>query len=52
MLLHVAAQVSKCERHITYSVTKHTASQNVKCTLRNRYKTFCIDLRFVTLYIM
>ncbi len=49
MLLNVAAhnvsirnvKVSKCERHIMYSVTKHTASQNVKCTLCKRYKTFC-----------
>jgi hypothetical protein len=47
MLLNVAAhnvsirnvKVSKRERHITYSVTKRTASQNVKCTLRKRYKT-------------
>ncbi len=35
-----------CERHITYSVTKRTASQNVKCTLCKHYK------RFVTGYIL
>ncbi len=60
MLLNVAAhnvsiqnlKVSKRERHITYRVTKCTASQNVKCTLRNRYKTFCTGINFVTLYIM
>jgi hypothetical protein len=53
MLLNVAAhnvsikmvKVSKCERHITYSVTKCTASQNIKCTLHKHYKTF------VTVYI-
>ncbi len=49
MLLNVAAhnlsirnvKVSKSEHHIMYSITKRTASQNVKCTLRNHYKTFC-----------
>jgi hypothetical protein len=55
MLLNVAAhnvsirnvKSSKHERHITYSVTKRTASQNVKCTLCdvNVQKT----LRFGTL---
>ncbi len=48
MLLNVAAhnvsiqnvEVSKRERHITYSVTKRTASQNVKCTLCNVHFTF------------
>ncbi len=62
MLLNVDAhnvsiqnvKVSKHERecHITYSVTKRTASQNVKCTLRKHYKMFCIGIRFVTLYFM
>ena len=60
MLLNVAAQnvsiqnvrVSKRERHITYSVTKRTASKNVKCTLGNCYKTFCNGTRFVTMYVM
>jgi hypothetical protein len=60
MLLNVAAhkvsiqnvKVSKRERHIVYSVTKRTISQNVKCTLCNCYKTFCNGIRFVTLYIM
>jgi hypothetical protein len=64
MLLNVAAHnvsirnvkvsklVSKRERHITYSVTKRTASQNIKCTLRKRYKTFCNSICFVTLYFM
>jgi hypothetical protein len=54
MLLNVAAQnvsirnvkVSKRERHITYSVTKRTASQNVKCTLGHCYKMFCNVARF------
>jgi hypothetical protein len=49
MLLNVAAhnvsiqnvKESKRERHITYSATKCTASQNVKCTLHKHYKTFC-----------
>jgi hypothetical protein len=45
-------KVSKRERHIRYSITKRTASQNVKCTLRNRYKTFCNSICFVTLYVM
>ena len=48
MLLYVAAhnvsignvKMSKRECHITNSVTKCTASQNVKCTLRKRYKTY------------
>jgi hypothetical protein len=58
MLLNVAAhnvsirnvKVSKRERHIMYSVTKHTASQNVKCTLNKRYKMFCNGdaVRYVT----
>ncbi len=60
MLLNVAAhnvsipnvKVSKRERHLTYSVTKCTASQNVKGTLRKHYKTFCNVIRFVTLYVM
>jgi hypothetical protein len=54
MLLNVAAhnvsiqniKVSKREHYITYSVTKRTASQNVKCTLCNHYKSF------VTVYIL
>ncbi len=44
-------KVSKRERHIMYSVTKHTEnSQNVKCTLHKRYKMFCNGdaLRYVT----
>ncbi len=53
MLLNVAdhnvsirnVKVSKRERHITYSVTKRTASQNVKCTLCNVHCTF------VTVYV-
>jgi hypothetical protein len=60
MLLNVAAQnisirnikVSKREHHIMYSITKRTASQKIKCTLRKRYKMFCNDIRFVTLYVM
>jgi hypothetical protein len=60
MLLNVAARnvsiqnvkVSKRERHITYSVTKRTASHNVKCTLCKRYKTFGNGIHFVTLYVM
>jgi hypothetical protein len=60
MLLNVAAhnvsiqnvKVSKRERHISYRVTKRTASQNVKGTLRKHYKTFCNGIRFATLYIM
>jgi hypothetical protein len=60
MFLTVAAQnvsiqnvkVSKRERYLTYSVTKRIASQNVKCTLGNCYKTFCNGTHFVTLYIM
>ncbi len=49
MLLKIAAhnvsirnvKVSKRERPVMYSDMKHTASQNVKCTLCNRFKTFC-----------
>jgi hypothetical protein len=60
MLLYVAAhnvsirnvKVSKRKRYITYRVTKCTASQNVKSTLCNRYKTFFNGIRFVTLYVM
>jgi hypothetical protein len=60
MLLNVAAQnvsirnvkVSKRERHVTYSVTKRTVSQNVKGTLGHCYKTFCNGTHFVTLYVM
>ncbi len=60
MLLNVAAhnvsiqntKVSKCECHITYSVTKCTALQHVKCTLHNCYNTFCNGIWFVMLYIM
>jgi hypothetical protein len=60
MLLNVAAhnvsirniKVSKHERHIQYSVTKRTASQNVKCTLHNRYAMFCNGIHFVTLCVM
>jgi hypothetical protein len=62
MLLIVAAhkvsipnvKVSKRERHITYGVTKRTASQNVKCTLRNvnfkfsKQYTFCEAVCYVT----
>ncbi len=62
MLLNIAAhnvslqnmKVSKRECHITYSVTKCTASQNFKCILRTRYKrfcnvyTFCDAVRYVT----
>jgi hypothetical protein len=52
LLLNVAAhnvsirnvKVSKCERHITYSVTKRIASQNVKCKLCNAH------FMFVTVY--
>ncbi len=44
-------KVSKHERHITYSVTKRTASQKIKYTLRKRYKTFCNVIPFVTLYV-
>ncbi len=43
-------KVSKRERPIMYSDMKHTASQNVKCTLR--YKTFCNSIRFMTLYVI
>jgi hypothetical protein len=58
MLLNVAAhnvsmqnvKVFKRERHIMYSVANCTTSQNIKCTLRKRYKTFCNGIRFVTLY--
>jgi hypothetical protein len=60
MLLNVAAhnviirnvKVSKRERHIMYCVTKITASQYVKCTLRNVPFPFSNGIRFVTLYIM
>jgi hypothetical protein len=60
MLQKVAAhniKVSNYERHITYSVTKRTASQtlNAKCTLSNLYKTLCnftLVTHFVTLYVM
>jgi hypothetical protein len=60
MLQNVAAhniRVSNYERHITYSVTKRTASQtlNAKCTLSNLYKTLCnftLVTHFVTLYVM
>jgi hypothetical protein len=60
MLLKVGAhnisiqnvKVSKRERHIMYSITKRTLSQNFKCTLCNRYKMFCNGRRFVTLYVM
>jgi hypothetical protein len=45
-------KVSKRERHITYSVTKSTVSQNVMGTLRKHYKMFCTGIHFVTLYIM
>ncbi len=58
MLLNIAThnvsmrnvKVSKRERHITNSVTKCTASQNVKCTLHKRHKkyTFCDALLYVT----
>ncbi len=59
MLLNVVVQnvsirnvkVSKGEGRITYSITKCTASKNIKCTLRKRYKTFCNGIRFVTLYV-
>jgi hypothetical protein len=54
MLLNIAAhnvsirnvKVSKRERHITYSVTKCTASQNVKCTLCN------VHFTFVTVFVL
>ncbi len=57
MLLNVAAhnvsirniKVSKRERHITYSVTKHTY---VLLRLSNVHFTFCNGIRFVTLHIM
>ena len=60
MLQKVAAhniKVSNYERHLTYSVTKRTASQtlNAKCTLSNLYKTLCnftLVTHFVTLYVM
>ncbi len=44
--------MSKHERHITNSITKRTASQNVKCTIRNTYTTFCNGIGFVTLYVL
>jgi hypothetical protein len=60
MLLNVAAhniniqnvKVSKRERHITYSVTKRTASQNVQHhkTLSALYVS--IIKHFVTLYVL
>jgi hypothetical protein len=54
MLLNVAAhnvsirnvKVSKCERHLTYTVTKYTASQ----TLSGHY--VIVTKRFVTVYIL
>jgi hypothetical protein len=54
MLLNVAAhnviiqnvKVSKREPHITYCVKKSTASQYVKCTLRNVPFPFCNGIRF------
>jgi hypothetical protein len=57
MLLNVAAhnvniqniKVSKRERHITYSVTKHTYILEY---LRNVHFTFCNGIRFVTLHVM
>jgi hypothetical protein len=57
MLQNVAAhnvrvpkrKFSKHKCHITYSVTKHILLQNVKCTLRKRYKMY---VYFVTLYVM
>jgi hypothetical protein len=61
MSLNVAAhnvsirnvKMSKRERHVTYSVTKRTASQNLKCTLRNVHfafvtYTFCDVVCYVT----
>jgi hypothetical protein len=64
MLLNIAAhnvnirnvKVSERERNIqrltTYSVSQRTASQNVKCTLCKRNKTFGNGICFVTLYVM
>ncbi len=60
ILLNVAAhnvriqnvKVSKREHCLMYSVTKRTASQHVKCTLRKHYKMFCNGICFVTLYVM
>jgi hypothetical protein len=57
MLLNVAAhnvsiqniKVSKRERHITYSVTKHAFGLK---RLRNVHFTFCNGIHFVTLYVM
>jgi hypothetical protein len=62
MLLNVAAhkvsiqnvKVSKHERYISYSVTKLTALQKVKCTLCNSLQNFllrymfCDTVRYVT----
>ncbi len=60
MLRNVAAhnvsirniKVSKRKHHITYSVTKCTSLQNVKCTLSKCYKTFCNCIFCDTLYVM
>jgi hypothetical protein len=63
MLLNVAAnnvnirniKVSKHECHIMYIVQRHktySVTKGAKCTLRNRYKTYCDSIRFVTLYVM
>ena len=65
MLLNVAAhnvsirniKVSKRERHITYSVTKRTAAQNLQRhkTFSAHYvivKKFCNGICYVTLSIM
>jgi hypothetical protein len=61
MLLNVAAhnvsiqnvKMSKREQYITYSVTKRTVSQNVKCIhfvmLYVMELLRCVQLRFVTL---
>ncbi len=57
MLLNVTAhnvsiqniKVSKHERHIMYSVTKHTY---VLLSLHNVHFTFCNGIRFVTLNVM
>ena len=42
-------KIFKHKHYITYSVTKRIPLQNVKCTLRKRYKTYVC---FVTLYVM
>jgi len=39
-------EVSKSEYHITCSITKHTASQNVKCMY------ISVTKRFVTVYVL